>query len=72
MAKERYIKINNDYYPIEGSRWRVLEDGNVYFAEVGNTDNFEAVAYGEDAFNLVALLDEMSLPIELLREQANG
>lgn len=72
--KERYIKIDDCYYPIDGMIWHIdAANKRVSIAEVGGTDSeFGVVAIGEDATNLIALLDGMSFDLSLAREDRNG
>jgi hypothetical protein len=76
MAKARYIKIGGSYFPMANTRFsihRVLSGKVDYVAVYDMSRDGNALVYvsGEDATNLIGLLDEMSLPIDLLREE-NG
>lgn len=78
MAKERYIKIDNSYFPMASTGFSVHRDGEsgevkyVAVYDMSGDGNALVHVYHEDAINLIALLDEMTLDISLLREEHNG
>jgi hypothetical protein len=69
MSKERYIKIGDGYFPIDSMCWAIISDGRVCGFEVSASEEEPTVIVeGEDASNLIALLDEMSFDLKVASE----